>query len=131
MADYEASTHVAAPPDTLFDYLSDVSHLPAYFDRMTSAEPAEGNAVHTSADLDGRTVQGEARFDVDRAAKTVSWGSEGPNDYHGHLIVDGAEAESTVTVTLSTARVAGSDIQDGLEQTVANIKRLVEGGTAS
>ncbi len=131
MPEYEATTAVDAPATTLFDYLSDVEHLPDYFERMTSAHPTEDDVVHTTADLGGTTVEGDAWFEVDRDATVLSWGSEGPNDYHGHLIVteNGANT-SSVTVTLTTSRTGGSEIQDGLDETVANIKRLVEGGDA-
>ena len=132
MPDYKASTAVDASATALFDYLSDVSHLPDYFDRMTSAEKTEDEVVHTSADLNGTMVEGDAWFEVDRDSTTLSWGSEGPNNYHGHLIVseNGADTAS-VTVTLTTTRAGGSEIQDGLDQTVANIKRLVEDEAAA
>lgn len=70
MTDFEHATDVQAGADALFDYLADVSNLPEYFDRMTSAAPAEGEAVHTTAliDPDGegeRKVEGEAWFRVD------------------------------------------------------------------
>ena len=129
MPDYEATTAVDVPATTVFDYLSDVAHLPDYFERMTSAHRTEDEVVHTSADLNGTTVEGDAWFEVIRDATTLSWGSEGPNNYHGHLIVtDNGRNASSVTVTLTTTRAGGSEIQNGLDETVANIKRLVEGG---
>ena len=128
MAEYESSAEVAAPAQQLFDYLADVSNLPKYFSRMTSAEPAEGDAVHVSAEVNGKTEEGEAWFKVDRGAQSLSWGSEGPNDYHGRLEVTGQGDTSTVTVTISTERASGSQIQDGVDETVANVKRLVEAG---
>jgi len=82
----------------------------------------------TAKNPDGTEVAGEAWFRVDTAAKALSWGSEGPNDYHGHLEVTGDGDGSTVTVTLSTVRVETDQIQQGLEQTLANIRRLTESG---
>lgn len=52
MGDYERSTTVSTDPDSLFDYLSDVSNLPGYFAAMKSAEPADGPAVHTVAEVE-------------------------------------------------------------------------------
>ena len=128
MADYLASTAVSASADDLFAYLSDVHNLPKYMDRMTSAEPAEGEAVDVTADLgNGHQVEGEAWFHVDDEARALSWGSEGPDDYSGRLHVAGDDSASTVTVTLSTERVEGEQIQAGLDRTVARIKELVEG----
>ena len=45
MAEHERSASVDAPASRLFDYLSDIQNLPRYFDSMTSAEPAGGEAV--------------------------------------------------------------------------------------
>jgi uncharacterized membrane protein len=127
MADYLASTDVAAPADDLFDYLSDVANLPGYFDRMTSATDNGDGTIAVTADLGDRTVEGEAWLKVDSDARSLSWGSEGPNDYSGQLQVSGDADGSRVEVTLRTARVAGEEIQQGLEHTVATIKGIVEG----
>lgn len=54
MGDYEQSRDVNAPAQALFDYLADVHNMPRYFSAMTSAEPAEGGAVHVTADVDGK-----------------------------------------------------------------------------
>jgi len=56
----------------------------------------------------------------------LSWGSEGPNDYHGQLEV--ADDGDTSTVTLSTERTEIDRIQQGLEQTLTNISRLTHSG---
>ncbi len=129
MADYQASTELATSARRVFDYLSDISNLLAYFDRMTSTQPGEGESVQTTATLpDGSAVEGEAWFRVDQEALSPAWGSEGPNDYHGHLEVSGDGDRSTVTVTISTVRAATDQIQHGLEQTLTNISRLTQTG---
>lgn len=129
MADFSSTTTVDASPEDLFAFLSDVGNLPRYFARMKTAEPAEGNAVHTTAELpDGSHVEGEAWFEVDRNAQHLSWGAEGPNDYHGSLDVSAAERGSTVQVTLHTNRVEAGDheVQQGLDSTLDTIRTLVE-----
>ena len=127
MADFLARTEVAAPADDLFDYLSQVENLPHYFERMTAVTDNQDGTISVAADLGDRVVEAEAWFEVDREAKTLSWGSEGPNDYSGQLQVTGTGANSVVEVTLRTERVAGDEIQEGLEQTVAVIKVIMEG----
>ncbi len=129
MADFSSTTTVDAPPQSLFDYLSDVGHLPDYFAGMLAAEPGDGEQVHTTAKLpDGQTVQGDAWFRVDESAKKIEWGAEGPSSYSGSLDVDGQGDSSSVTVTLHTTRVQDDDghVQSGLEKTLTSIKRLVE-----
>lgn len=136
MGTYESTTTVTAPPDELFSYLSDVHNLPDYFAAMKSAEPAgaaQGDvppgaeAVHSVAEVDGQRREGEAWFRRDADARSISWGSEGPNDYHGELRVDGDGGHSRVTVTLHTEHAEGERIQEGLETTLDQIKEKVEG----
>jgi uncharacterized protein YndB with AHSA1/START domain len=136
MGTYESTTTVTAAPDELFAYLSDVHNLPEYFAAMKSADPAghaEGDvppgseAVHTVAEVDGQRREGEAWFTTDADDRSLRWGSEGPNDYHGELRVDGSGESSQVTVRLHTEHGEGARIQEGLEATLATIKQEVEG----
>ena len=129
MGDFEATTTVDAGETALFDYLSDVRNLPDYFARMISAEQGNGEEVHTTATLpDGQQVAGDAWFRVDESARRIDWGSEGPNGYHGTLHVADAGERAEVTVRLHTTRVddGAREVQQGLDETMANIKRLVE-----
>jgi uncharacterized membrane protein len=128
MGDHERSTTVHADADALFDYLSDVNNLPSYFAAMRSAEPAGGDAVHTVAVVEGNRVEGEAWFTADAEARSIRWGSEGPNNYSGELAVTGAPDGSQVTVTLHTEHGDGEQIGQGLDETLAHIKRNVEEG---
>lgn len=131
MAEHERSLSIAAPSSALFDYLSEVSNLPKYFTRMVTAEPGEGEAVRTSARMpDGQIVEGEAWFRVDETAQRIEWGSEGSSDYRGWLEVSGDAQASTVQVAINTTRAADGEVDQGLEETLANIKRLVESDTA-
>ena len=135
MADYERTTTVDAPADDLFEYLSKVENLPNYMDRMFSAHNLPGDEVEVEARVEpgdvggppdsggGETVGGEAWFTIDADNKTLSWGSEGPHDYHGELEVTPDGAASRVTVRLHTMRDA-EGIDDGIEQTLANIQRI-------
>ena len=127
MGDHERSTTVEAPPDVLFDYLSDVGNLPHYFAAMKSAEPGEGNEVHTVAEVDGHRVEGDAWFTAEDGSRSMRWGSEGENDYAGELSVAGDGDGSRVTVKLHSSHGEPEKIESGLEETLAAIKRNVEG----
>jgi uncharacterized membrane protein len=133
MGDYEGSTTVNVPVDDLFEYLSKVENLPEYMDRMTEAHSLPGDEVSVEARVepgdvgsdDGpRTVRGEAWFTIDADARSLSWGSEGPNRYHGELEVDGQGSTSTVTVRLHTEHDDAEGIQKGIDDTLANIQRV-------
>lgn len=134
MGDYQRGQDVNAPADQLFDFLADVANLPRYFTSMTSAEPAEGDAVHVVASEHGRTHDAEAWFRVDAANRHLDWGSQGPSNYHGQLDVVGDATSSRVTVSLHTERAdADADSQNieaGIRETLASIKSLVESGAA-
>jgi hypothetical protein len=130
MPDYQQATSVDAPAVALFDYLADVRNLPRYFASMVDAEPGEGEAVNVTAEVHGRRHPSEAWFRVDREAQRISWGSEGPDDYHGELEVTGGAEGANVQVALHTERVESDEIDEGLRTTLANVKRLVEEGPA-
>ncbi len=134
MGDFSGSTTVSAGSHALFDYLSDVSNLPQYFSRMTSAAPGDGEEIKTTAKMpDGPEVQGDAWFRVDRDAQRIQWGSEGPSDYHGSLdITPSGDTSSQVEVKVHSTRVDDGDrtAQDSITETLSNIKRLVEEGAA-
>ena len=61
MAESTVQSRIEVPADDLFRYLSQVSNLPEYFPKMTSA---------TSVD-DGTQVEGEAWFRVDHDARSI------------------------------------------------------------
>ena len=132
MPTYERSTTVAAEPDRLFSWLANVSNLPTYMPSIQAAE-RDGDAIRTKArvETDGevREYEGEAEFETDGAARTMTWGAKGPNDYHGELEVEEDGDGSQVSVRITTERSADDDedtIETHLERTVAQIKRLVE-----
>lgn len=126
MTDYARSITVTADPDRVFAFLSDVENLPKYFEQMTSAHPAEGEAVQTTAEVEGQKVEGEAWFRVDDAVNSLSWGSEGDNNYSGELSVTPDAAGSVVEVKLRTEHGERDQIESSLQQTLDNVKRLVE-----
>ena len=129
MADMSGTTTVATSQQELFAFLSDVGNLPRYFAKITTASPGDGEEVHTTATLsDGTKVEGKAWFRVDDASHSITWGSEGENDYHGRLEVTGKDAGSQVEVHIHTSRVedGNEEIRDGIDRTLATIKLLVE-----
>jgi uncharacterized protein YndB with AHSA1/START domain len=135
MADYERTSTIDAPAEDLFEYLSKVENLPKYMDRMTSAHNLPGDEVEVEAkvepgDVGGggnsggeQTVGGEAWFKIDADHMKLTWGAEGPHDYSGELEVTPDGASSQVTVRLHTTHEA-EGIEDGIEQTLANIQRI-------
>jgi hypothetical protein len=131
MPTYERSVQIATEPGPLFEFLSDVANLPRYFDQMTSAERVDGERVHTTAVIQPegepeQRVEGEAWFRVVEGEQRIEWGSEGPNDYRGELDVTPAGEGCEVSVRISTEHDEPDAIEEGLEGTLANVKRLGE-----
>ena len=131
MTTYSRETSLPVDEKTAYAYLSDVNNLPDYFPMITEATQ-EGDEVSTTAVIAPpgeakHTVHGTAWFKHDDDAKKITWGSEGPNDYHGELDVDAAgENASTVRFTLHT-RNEQDGIEDSIDETLATIaKKLSE-----
>ncbi|SEP37430.1 SRPBCC family protein [Amycolatopsis saalfeldensis] len=121
MTDYRHTATIDLPADELFAYLREPRNLPHYFPQMREAEPQGGDAVHVEADVGGERVEGEAWLTVDEGARKLSWGAQGPHDYHGELTIDEqAPGGSRLTITLHSVRESeGEQVQRGLEETVA------------
>ncbi len=131
MGDYERSTTVNAARDDLFEYLSTLDNLPQYMDSLTSARHVQGREIEVTAEVDGKPVAGDAWFSIDADRRALSWGSEGPNDYKGELQVTGDDSTSEVIVRLHTVHdVPAEKIEGGMDETLANVKELVEGRRA-
>ena len=121
MTEYRHTATADVPADELFAFLSHPENLPRYFPQMKVAEPKGGDSVHVEAEVHGHRVAGEAWLHTDSANRSLSWGAEGPDDYHGELrIAEDGPASSEITVTLHSVREADDgEVQQGLEQTVA------------
>ena len=51
MSEIERSVTIAAAPDEVFAFVSDVRRLPDYMDHMTAARPERGDVVHVEAEV--------------------------------------------------------------------------------
>ena len=128
MPTYSRETPVAASASAAYAYLSEVGNLPEYFPMMTGAKATSGDEVETTAVIEPpgeekHEVHGTAWFKHDDAGQAISWGSEGPNDYHGEIDVDAdGDGASTVRFTLHTE----SDhpgIEESIDETQATIQK--------
>ena len=130
MADHERSHSVETDAARVYELLSDVTNLPRYFPRITSARPVDGGEkVETTAVIappgqEERRVEGEAWFRTDDAAKRIEWGAEGESDYRGTLTVEEAGSGSTVVLTLHTPR-EHPGLEDAIDETLTKIDSLL------
>jgi hypothetical protein len=150
MADHEASTIVDVAPDVLFDYLSDIGHLPDYLPWLTDVHrtrprPADAQGlearlprepVHEQVEVTAevpagegsdQAVRNEAWIDIVEENRSLRWGAPGESDYHGELDVDFvADGTSRLTVRLHTTHSTGQAIDDQLHRALESIKTTIE-----
>jgi hypothetical protein len=126
VGDHEADARVRVTAQQLFDYVSDVANMPKYLPRMRTAEQ-NGDLLHVSGKLDGgEEVARDVELKIDQENHTLTWSST-KHGYHGHLTVVGYGVNSALAVTVSTEHGDPRVIQQGVEETVATIKKQVEG----
>jgi uncharacterized membrane protein len=140
MAEYEHSLTVQAPADAVFDFVSDISHLPEYLPTTHHAEPQGGERVRVRGEAGGRPYDSDGYFRVNKTEHRMEWGSDGENNYSGWLEVEDRGEMSEVTVHLSFAPRPdlarrmdeqtgdrNQTIQEGLQTALMSIQNLVEG----
>jgi hypothetical protein len=82
---YRHQTIAEVSADELFEFVTELGNLPRYFPAITQASHEQGNEYHVEAVVHGRSASGRAWMESDREARSMRWGSEGPDDYHGEL----------------------------------------------
>src|SRR5262245_11788037 len=100
MPEYEQSGTIMAEPDALFEYLSDVAHLPDYLPVITEAHQPAPDRAEVTADIHGTEQHAQGWLRVDGVDRRMEWGTQG-SGYHGWLLVeddDAAEDRSVVTI---------------------------------
>jgi uncharacterized protein YndB with AHSA1/START domain len=131
MADYVRTVALAAPADRVFECLADPANMPRYVAMMTSATPKGGDAVHVTADVQGRHEEGDAHIHADPDRRRLEWGGAGEGAYRGSLeIVEAEGGSSSVTVQIHTEHADRDDdavIDRAFDETMERIRQLVEG----
>ncbi|MFP5070041.1 SRPBCC family protein [Pseudonocardia nantongensis] len=121
MGDYEDRVLLTTGPDAAFTYLSDVQNLPGHFAALRDARLVAADRVEVTADVGDETVEGEAWLHVDSGNRRMVWGAPGPQDYRGELTVHDAGPGSEVVVRLHTEQAEGTDVQQGLRESLKMI----------
>ncbi len=128
MPQYEQSGTIQAEPDTLFEYLSDVEHLPDYLPVISEAHEAGPEQAEVTLEETQQLAQGWLR--VDGLNRRMEWGTQG-TDYHGWLGVEPAEGGEGSVVTIHVSQGHTSDADDDLIEAIDNIRLLVDTGEIS
>jgi len=140
MPEYTDRIDVAASPDAVFRFVSDINNLPKYLPTVHEAHSQPHERVEVDGKANGHTYKSEGWFKVDQAGRTMTWGSDGENDYSGKMAVLGEGDTSKVECSLRftpTAEIKESmdrnqggpsaAMTDGLRASLASIKQICEG----
>lgn len=140
MAEYTDRVDVAAPANDVFRFVSDIGNLPKYLPTVHHAQSHPHQRVEVDGKANGHAYQSEGWFKVDQAARTMTWGSDGSNNYSGKMAVLEEGSISKVECSLHftpTAEIKESmdrhqggpsaAMTDGLRASLASIKAICEG----
>ena len=140
MAEYTDRIDVAAPADAVFTFVSDIENLPKYLPTVHHAHPQTGERVEVDGEANGHPYHSDGWFKVDEAARTMTWGSDGENDYSGRMSVTGDGSKSEVECSLKFTPSEGikdsmdknqggpsAAMTDGLRASLQSIKQICEG----
>lgn len=132
MADYHSGTQLATRVDAVFDYLSDIEHLPDYAAFIADVHTTGPGRVHAAAHLpDGTTVAGDSHWRVDALHRRVEWDAEDGSGYHGSLIVRGHPDGSHVRLLLHTPHQPDPAVQRAADQAMATLHTLLTSNTGA
>ncbi len=148
---YEDSTTVGANAQEVFDYVSDVGHLPDYLPpiREASARPLtegtetdpdvrDATGVHLVGEVKGQRFENDGWFLADAAARTLRWGAQTERTYSGRLEVTDEGAGARLRVHLEFGPNSPDDamqeqagdrdpVREALAATLQSVKQQVEG----
>ncbi len=140
MAEYTDHIDVAAPADAVFAFVSDIENLPKYLPTVQHAHPQSNERVEVEGKANGHPYNSDGYFKVDQAARTMTWGSDGENDYSGKMQVTGDGSTAKVACSLkftpsesikeSMDKNQGGPsaaMTDGLRTSLQSIKQICEG----
>ncbi len=127
MPEYEQTATITAEPDTLFEYLSDVEHLPDYLPVIADAHTAGPEIAEVTTDIDGRQERARGYVRVDGLERRMEWGVP-HGGYHGWLRVRPDETDTRSVVTIHVTQPHPSEADDDLVEALDAIRLLADSG---
>ena len=140
MPEYVDHIEVAAAPDAVFRFVSDIGNLPKYLPTVHGAHAQPRERVEVDGKANGHVYRSEGWFKVDQAGRTMTWGSDGDNDYSGKMTILGEGNICKVECSLQFTPTAdikeamdqnqggpSAAMTNGLRASLASIKDICEG----
>ena len=132
MADYHSSTQLAMRVDAVFDYLSEVEHLPDYAAFIGDVHAVAPGEVHAAAHLpDGSTVAGTSHWRVDTLHRRLDWDAEDGSGYHGSILMRGHPDGTHVRLLLHTPHDPDPAVQQAADDAMAALHTALASNTGA
>jgi uncharacterized protein YndB with AHSA1/START domain len=135
MAEHELAATINAPPDAVFQLVSDVRNLPRYLPTTRVAREQGEGRVRVEGEVGGHRYEADGYFHADATERRLEWGADEPRRYSGWLTVTEADSagSSRVRIHLRFGPNMGEaptdqEIQAGLEAALRSLDELVTGG---
>ena len=140
MSDLTGSIQIAAPPQSVFDFVSDIGNLPKYLPTVKAASDAGTDMVNVTSVVDNEQHMGHGFFRTPGVDQPLTWGSDDQKDYEGSMLIEAAGGGSNLSMTLhinpppqDTENIEErtgdftSQMQEGVNRCLQSIKNHVEG----
>ena len=140
MPEYEHTLTIAASPEKVFAFVTDVANMPKYLNTVKSAESQGEGRVAMTGEVKGEEYASDGWLEIEQSPMKMSWGSDGENDYEGWLTVTGSGDSSDITVHLSFEPNEGMEqkfeeqmgsrdavIKSGIKTSLESVKNHIEG----
>ena len=114
MPEYTDRIDVAASPDAVFRFVSDIENLPKYLPTVHQAHSRPQERVEVDGKANGHAYKSEGWFKIDQPSRTMTWGSDGDNDYSGKMAVQGEGSGSRVECSLQFTPTA--EIKESMDK---------------
>ncbi|HEX2916195.1 MAG TPA: SRPBCC family protein [Chloroflexia bacterium] len=141
MSDYTQVLTMKASADAIFDFVSRAENLPKYLPTARRARPQPEGKVEVEGEVRGHRYDDTGYMRVNAQDRTMDWGSDGEDDYSGHMEVRSTgpvTSQVSVTVKLNPKpeearqmQQMGKSVEDvlreGVDKALLSIKLIVEG----
>jgi hypothetical protein len=140
MVEYERSRRIAATEGEVFDFISNLRHMPNYLPTIDSAEKVADGRIRLRGKNHGVKFEDDGWLQIDADRHRIEWGND-ERTYRGWLKVSGNNGSSQLVAHLSLepryspsgrplTGEAGQEpnpVEEGLEAAMDSLRNLIEG----
>ena len=133
MAEVNGSRGFDVTSNALWAVVADPARLADWVPTMWRAEPSGAAEVHVEGESHGHRYSLDSQLRIDEGDRSLHWGAEEDEGYHGWLRVEDRSpgSEVHIQVTIPDARLgpspgtAAEEIRQGVEETFDRLASLI------